>query len=271
MATKYVFEEVSIGDDLYLYVDGNSKITAGNGTYEDPKPNAFSLPHISTCPCSTKQCREACYVYGLQKHAPEVYAKYCQNERVVNKILLDDNIEYAEKFGEWISKNCEHGFRWHVSGDVMSKSYAFWITNVCNASTNVLHWIYTRSLPVVDILNYAENLVVNISADSENYSYVKLFLNSATFKVNADGSCIRETPIRNNRVCYSTRDGIIPDDLPENSVIFPDYSLRGRDLENPTEHSWWQGLSSENRKKVCPGDFFGQSEKHRCGVCKKCL
>jgi hypothetical protein len=84
MATAYVFEEIDLGNDLSFYVDGNSKITAGNGTYNEPKPNALSLPHISTCPGSTKQCRENCYVFGLKKYAPEVYEKYCQNERVIN-------------------------------------------------------------------------------------------------------------------------------------------------------------------------------------------
>ena len=65
--TSYVFTEVSVGYNLSLYADGNSKITVGNGSYDDPKPNALSLPHISTCPGSTNECRESCYVFGLQK------------------------------------------------------------------------------------------------------------------------------------------------------------------------------------------------------------
>ena len=52
-STKYVFTEINVYNDLNLYIDGNSKITAGNGSYDDPKPNALSLPHISTCPGAT--------------------------------------------------------------------------------------------------------------------------------------------------------------------------------------------------------------------------
>ena len=46
----YCIAEVDVGDGITLYVDGNSKITGSNGTFEDPKPNAFSLParrHVS--------------------------------------------------------------------------------------------------------------------------------------------------------------------------------------------------------------------------------
>lgn len=256
MSTSYVFTEVGIVNDLSLYIDGNSKITVQNGSYDNPKPNALSLPHISTCPGSTNECRASCYVYGLQNNAPEVYSKYMQNERVIHRILMSD---YSAKIsattlGAWISENCKYGFRWHVSGDVMYDRHAQWIVDVVNAS-NVLNWIYTRSLELVPILTRAEKLVVNVSADSDNYYLArKVALENKT------------------RICYLTRDGSIPSDLIYNdSVVFPDYNLRGRDLENPTESKWWQSLTLPERRSVCPADFFGQSEHHRCGPCNKCL
>jgi hypothetical protein len=256
MSTAYVFTEVEISNDIKLYVDGNSKITVGNGTYENPTPNALSLPHISTCPGATKECIASCYIYGLQKNASEVYAKYCQNERVIHKVLArpEEYLNIVYNFSNWISENCKDGFRWHVSGDVMNADHAHWIANVAGHSPNVRHWIYTRSLWLVDILARPVNLVVNVSADVENY-------------INA-----REAALTHGvRLCYLTRDGSFPDDLPEGSVIFPDYDLRGRDLTKPTDHLWWQGLSQEHKKMVCPADFFGQSEQHRCGPCTKCL
>lgn len=256
MATSYVFAEVDLGNDLKLYVDGNSKITVGNGTYDNPTPNALSLPHISTCPGATNACMHSCYIYGLQKNAPDVYAKYCQNERVINRFLMSKPSASmaAYDFGNWISKNCQDGFRWHVSGDVMNDRYAFWITDVAKAAVNVRQWIYTRSLSLVEILSGVSNLVVNISADADNYKQA------------------REMAVKHGvRICYLTQNGSLPEDLPDGSVIFPDYSLRGRDMEKPTEHSWWQGLSQEHRKMVCPPDFFGQSERYRCGPCTKCL
>ena len=256
MSTKYVFTEVPITPELTLYVDGNSKITVGNGTYDEPKPNALSLPHISTCPGATSQCMAACYVYGLQKNAPEVYQKYMQNERVIHRILMTNPrmMRSAEWFGKWISDNCADGFRWHVSGDVMGPRHAMWISKVVENSPDVRHWIYTRSFDLIPQLLMTENLAVNISADADNYAEARKY-----------------ATMYGGRICYMPRDGSLPDDLKEGEVILPDYSLRGRDMEKPTEHEWWKGLSQRHRQMVCPADFFGQSEQHRCGPCKKCL
>lgn len=254
--TKYVFTDVAIGDGLTLYVDGNSKVTVGNGSYENPLPNALSLPHISTCPGATTECLETCYVYGLRDNAPEVYAKYCQNERVLHRVLMYDDslLSSAFAFSHWMIDNCPDGFRWHVSGDVFSKRHAEWIVAVAKGAKNVRQWIYTRSLPFVGDLIQAPNLVVNISGDAENYKLAKkISLQTGT------------------RMCYMSRDGAVPEDLTDNDVIFPDYSLRGRELANPTDHQWWQGLSAKHRRMVCVADFFGQSEHHRCGPCGKCL
>lgn len=256
MVTAYVYTEVDIGQNLSLYIDGNSKVTINNGSYDKPKPNALSLPHISTCPGSTSLCRKSCYVYNLQKNAPEVYSKYMQNERVLHHILMNDNILSltAKNLGNWISVNCPHGFRWHVSGDVISKQHAEWIVKITEASPTVLHWIYTRSLAVVPILVQSKNLRVNISADSENYTLAK------------------QVAIENNtRICYFTPDGNIPKDLNTQSVIFPDYSFRGRDSSDTKGIEWFNSLSTIERKMICPADFFGQSENYRCGPCSKCL
>lgn len=256
MSTTYVFTEVPIGDGLTLYVDGNSKITVSNGTYDEPKPNALSLPHISTCPGATKQCMKSCYVFGLQQNAPEVYKKYAQNERALHRIMLSSVgvLASAELFGKWISENCPGGFRWHVSGDVMHDRHARWISMVVRNSTKVNHWIYTRTLDAIPTLIGFDNLTVNISADADNYA-------GARGVAKQSGA----------RICYLTHDGTLPDDLEDDDVILPDYSLRGRDMDKPIEHPWWQSLSQKHKKMVCPPDFFGQSERHRCGPCKKCL
>jgi hypothetical protein len=258
MATAYVCAEVDLGNGLILYVDGNSKITAGNGTYDNPAPNAFSLPHIATCPGATDVCLKSCYIFGLQKNAAEVYSKYCHNERMINRILMSKNTSSraAYLFGQWISNNCPDGFRWHVSGDVMNDRYAFWITDVCRESPNIRHWIYTRSLPLLSILDHVQNLTLNVSADEINYNDVK--------------AAIKETE-STARICYLTQDGSLPDDLPDDSVIFPDYNLRGRDMDKPTDHDWWKGLSQRHKRMVCVADFYGQSESYRCGPCTKCL
>lgn len=238
----------------YLHIDGNQKITAGNGTYYTPQPNAFSLVHISDCPGSTSICRKLCYVHGLVKHARATHMLYQHNSVEIRNILANDEGDsWATEMGAWISDNCEGGFRWHVSGDVFSDQYAKFIRDVCLESPSVDHWIYTRSFEFIAPLVEAPNLVVNLSVDAECYSSGR----EAAEKYGL-------------RMCYLTTDGFVPS-LPEDSVIFPDYNLRGRGLEDPKSSPWWQGLEHRERKQVCPVDFFGKSETLRCGPCDKCL
>jgi hypothetical protein len=261
--TNFCQAEVPLWDGLSFFIDGNSKITASNGSYDHPKPNAFSLPAASVsgsphCPGSTAACRSACYVHGLAKHAPEIYARYLQNADVLAYVLRSwrDALDAATILGDWITENAPGGFRWHVSGDVQSLEHAKWIADVCAMSRDVSFWIYTRTLVagIIEALIEAPNLTVNISADRENYY-------DARTAALATGA----------RLTYLAREGEWVPTLPAGSVIFPDYPLRGRDLPEPTEAPWWQTLTQEQRAQICPTDFFGQSEAHRCGPCRKCL
>jgi hypothetical protein len=253
-ATAFCMDKLEFNGQ-HLFFDGNQKITAANGTYEDPAPNAFSTVQVQDCPHRTPTCESTCYVHGLEKHANEIHQMYQHNSKTIREILSGpDRFGWVKTFATWIEENAQGGFRWHVSGDVFSLDYANFIRDVCLASPNVSHWIYTRSFPFVSPLTEASNLIVNLSADQDNYT------------------AARTTAKRFGlRVCYLTIDGTVPDDLEEDDVIFPDYSLRGRDLDKPTEHTWWQGLPQVNRKMVCPVDFFGKSESIRCGVCVKCM
>jgi len=239
------------GPDGFLWIDGNGKITADNGTLDNPKPNAFSLVEIEDCPGSTGVCRTACYVHGLKKHAPETHELYRHNSKEIRRILQRIGLatEWGICFGEWIGQNCK-SFRWHVSGDVFSSDYAQWIAFVCRNAPSVNFWIYTRSLDFVGLL-YAENLVVNLSADSENYEDA------------------REISQRyDKRICYLTSDGSVPEDLANGSVIFPDYSLRGGTERG---QQWFESLSPQYKSFVCPVDYHGKSENRRCGPCDRCL
>lgn len=267
IATTFCTAEVHVGQALTLWIDGNSKVTRGNGTYDNPKPNAFSLPAASVahayaspapraCPGSTPTCRASCYVKGLAQHAPEVYARYEQNAEVLAACLRSEALFYdsAEALADWIVLHAEYGFRWHVSGDVWNEQHAHWIATVCGFASHVPFWIYTRTFNVVPVLVAVDNLAVNISADVDNYPEARAVALS-----------------HGARVCYLTEDGALPADLPAGSVIFPDYALRGRGLDTPTAAPWWQGLSAEHRRMTCPTDFFSQSEAHRCGPCRKCF
>lgn len=252
--TVFVKEMVDLGHDIQVTIDGNSKITAENGHMNAPKPNAFSLPHISTCPGSTEVCRSSCYVNGLALHSQPTYQAYVQNERMMHRILMLHPSGFtatSRNMAEYIKQNVT-SFRWHVSGDLFSVQHAIWVNNVSLAAPDVTFWIYTRSFELVPYLD-APNLVVNLSADASNI-----------------GRALAVQEAHGLRICYMTNDGNIPK-LPRDSVVFPDYALRGRDLEEPTSAPWWQSLPQSSKKQVCPADFFGQTENTRCGPCRKCM
>jgi len=257
--TKFAVDTLSFqwrGEWFTVWFDGNGKITVDNGTFAEPVANSFSLPHIKYCPGSTPICEAECYVHGLQENEPEIYVNYEKNARAIERILADpDLLENAARcFAQWIIRHAPRGFRWHVSGDVFSADYAWFIIAVCRFAPDVPFWIYTRSFTFVPILINASNLVVNLSADANNYEQALAIHKK-----------------RGLRICYMTVGGSVPNDLPDGSVIFPSHQLRGRDLPDPKKAPWWRSLNSRQKKMVCPPDFFGQSERLRCGPCKRCL
>lgn len=254
-------------DTDFLWLDGNGKITAANGTLAEPKPNALSLVQIDDCPGSTPTCRASCYVHGLEKDAPSTHALYRHNSKKVREIVDEDHglDLYAEmwshQIGDWIAANARGGFRWHVSGDVLNKTHARWISAVCERSPKVDHWIYTRSFAFVGELG-ADNLAVNLSADRDNFD--------------AAVACAEDWP--GTRLCYLVTEAEIVDDpmavelrlarLRRGDVIFPDYALRdGTEIGR----QWFAALPSWAKQEVCPVDYAGKDEKRRCGPCPKCL
>lgn len=256
--TAFCAHKLEGSDGLHLWIDGNGKITAGNGTLEQPKPNAFSLVQIADCPGATSVCKASCYVHNLEKHAADTHALYKHNSQTIRLILnptgqsMDSPTQWARRMGTWIAQNCEGGFRWHVSGDVFSMRYANWIAQVCDASPNVRHWIYTRSFRFLKPLLDCANLTVNLSCDAENYD--------AAYALYEAGDPIR--------LCYLSHDGRVPTNLPPDSVIFPDYEFRGG---TPLGDGWWSLLLPHEKKMVCPVDFHGKAENRRCGPCDKCI
>lgn len=290
--TQFIHARVEIAPGLSFVIDGNSKITAGNGTYADPKPNAFSLPAasvdgVANCPGSTPTCRSSCYVRGLAKHAPDVYAAYAENKRALQAVLASGGgywIESACALGRWITEHASGGFRWHVSGDVWDTEHARWIAQVCYASPTVAHWIYTRTLEAVPELVRAPNLAVNVSADRDNADV-------AIAVARANGARVTYMAVPHmwarsgitEAICQKcgeidSPERVVTDmpcmpraDLRDGDVVFPDYPLRGRDLVDPKPHAYWQNALLRLKIMTCPADYFGQSENVRCGLCDKCL
>lgn len=259
MSTKFVLTKLDVNlpdkTKLSFWFDGNGKITVGNGSYDKPAVNSFSLIQIQDCPFATNICKSVCFVHNLEKKEAEVHEKYRQNSITIRKALnCSAYLEIVENaFAGWIKSNCLRGFRWHVSGDIFSLDYARFIRNVSLKAKPILCWLYTRSFVYVEPLLGIHNLVINLSVDKENWSEAAMLHQKYGL-----------------RLCYLTVEGEVPE-LPPGSVIFPSYELRGRDLAKPTDALWWQTLTLNQKRMVCPPDFFGQSEQHRCGPCKKCL
>lgn len=250
-STAFCTARIDVGLD-HLWIDGNAKITAGNGSFAHPSPNAFSLVQIADCPRSTETCRASCYVHGLEKHAQATHDLYKHNSATIRRILARPasvRAQWARSFAQWITRHASGGFRWHVSGDVFSADYAEFIRDVCQRAPDVRFWIYTRSFEYVGILVRAANLAVNLSADKDNYQ--------------AAERC-RSLHPRDVRICYLSDNGDVPATLIDGDVVFPDYSLRGDD-------GWRAKLPTQKQRMLCPVDFFGKSNSIRCGVCTKCL
>lgn len=260
MPTKFAFEKLVVlmsdGKEFIFWFDGNGKITGDDGFFENPAVNSFSLVQVQDCPFATPTCKRVCYVQGLEKAQQKIHNKYRHNSREIRKIL--PNSAHRETlvlvFANWISAHNLNGFRWHVSGDIFSLQYARFIRNVCDLAPETAFWLYSRSFRYLKPLAGSSNLIVNLSADKDNWAEALKIHRKFGF-----------------RLCYLTVEGEVPSELPDGSVIFPSYELRGRSLLKPTEVQWWQSLEKHYRRMVCPADFFGQSEHRRCGPCKKCL
>jgi hypothetical protein len=289
--TAFCSERIDGPEGTFLYVDGNGKITSRNGTLADPKPNAFSLVQVETCPGSTEACRSVCYVHNLETHQRATHDLYKHNTQEIRRILADRRLAdwWAATLGDWIRRNAPGGFRWHVSGDLFSPEYANWIAMVCSEAPAVDFWIYTRSfgdeyleaLESVSTINLHAfgkwkrgNLAVNLSCDRDNYELAKAARERWAGEVCNDidddgGAIIDRRPTF--RLCYLTLDGTVPADLPEDSVIFPDYALRPKAYPSLAESPWWGTLTADQRKMVCPVDAHGKAENRRCGPCDRCL
>jgi len=249
--TLFCAERIDGADGTTLWIDGNQKVTAGNGSYAEPRPNAFSILQVSDCPFRTPTCEAGCYVQNIEAGAPETHRLYRSNSATIRRILDGGSGlsgGWAARVAGYIIRNCAGGFRWHVSGDLFSLEYAEWVAKVVRYSPGVPHWIYTRSFPWIEPLLGRPNLSLNLSCDRDNYWLAR-----------------RYAEAHGLRLCFMTSDGELPDDLPKGSVVFPDYALRG------IEGEWWAGLDQARRRMVCPVDLVGKSRAVRCGPCKKCL
>lgn len=262
-STEFVSERLDGSDGRHLWLDGNQKITAGNGAYDAPRPNALSLLDRVDCPQRTPTCEASCYVQNLAAAQPDLHALYAHNSRTLREILDEGplaRLSWGVTLGLWIAQHATGGFRWHVSGDVTSRDHARWIRFVCRIADPVPCWIYTRSFAHVESLLNTDNLAVNLSADRDNFAAARQLADTHGL-----------------RICYlATEIGDVPAALRDGDVIFPDYPLRGpggahAPSDTRAASPFWASLTPAQRRAVCPVDLYGKSEAVRCGPCQKCL
>lgn len=117
-------------------------------------PN-WSLPPKVTCPGSTPECREACYVggkTGYYKMYPSVRKAYGDNLRSVTL----DNLWTIDAI-KALAKNPKY-FRIHVSGDFHKVDYINKWVNICKAFPKTQFLAFTRSWRVKRLVKALETL-----------------------------------------------------------------------------------------------------------------
>lgn len=259
--TAFCAMKVQVTDDPndFLWLDGNSKVTAGNGTLDLPRPNALSLVQVQDCPFATNTCKKSCYVHNLEGAQRTLHKMYQHNSAKIRALLYAWDATgdwgtgelWAMRLGAAIERKCAGGFRWHNSGDILSETHAKWIAMVVEHSQNVNHWIYTRSFGCIRPLLGQRNLTINLSADEDNYQDARVW-----------------AEVHKLRIAYMTIDGSYPCDLLDGAVIFPDYALRGG---TPRGNKWFASLEPRFKAMVCPVDVWGKADNRRCGPCDRCI
>lgn len=144
--------------------------------------NAWPLPvgpveSGGSCPGVTSACRD-CYAGGLEAAYPAFRRGMAGNLEALHHLygcggvslvgrVLADLVRHSERAQRAYGVR-RPVFRWHSSGDVFADWYARAIVRAVDATPDVEHWAYTRTLSAVGILRRASALSLYVSADFDN-------------------------------------------------------------------------------------------------------
>lgn len=151
--TAFCSVEVHGPGGLSLWLDGNGKITAGNGTLAEPKPNAFSLVQIEDCPQSTPTCRASCLASFHQVLTADLRYVRLSDIKEGDKLVSfdekrrDDERRLSYRTGTVLAVRHESAELFRIT---MSSGKQFWVTRdhrwlVRQAGGNH-EWRYTDQL-----------------------------------------------------------------------------------------------------------------------------
>jgi len=111
--------------------EGNSKL--------GKIPN-ISLPPVATCRKNVP-CAEDCYALKAYKLWPAVTQAWNENLQYIGVNGLGD---YFNAIEVWLGQRNPSHFRWHVSGDILSKQYLQGVYTVANTYPDTKFMLFTK-------------------------------------------------------------------------------------------------------------------------------
>jgi hypothetical protein len=146
-------------------------------------PNTWSLPagpleHGGSCPGATAAC-QGCYAANLEGAYPSLRRLVNGNLETIEHALECGGIATAAALlGAVVARSrdlqrqdgvARPVFRWHQDGDIFSERYARAIRRAVLEHQDVDHWIYTRTLGAVRLLQGLPGLRLFVSVDRYNW------------------------------------------------------------------------------------------------------
>lgn len=119
--------------------------------------------------------------------------------------------------------------RWHVSGDVFSRSYARKMLEIIGQSLHTTFWAYTRSwrvlaiFPLLKAMSFMPNMKVWFSVDAETGTPAEIPLGVRTAYLQTDAQeevkdaelVFLDYPLRRERLPLTVLSKVCPTDTPE--------------------------------------------------------
>lgn len=145
----------------------------GNKKYKGNDETGFiiwSIPPKTTCPFSTKHCRDKCYAVKAWNAYPTVRVARTQNQRTTFFDSFVDDVVAIISYLANTGKNKKRKkiiVRIHESGDFYSKKYLSYWLEICRRikeiDSRIVFWAYTKSFEFLVSENIPENLFIRAS------------------------------------------------------------------------------------------------------------
>lgn len=157
------------------YAFFNLTLPAYRGLWYDTKANEWKI--VTTCP-SAGMCKQICYARkGGYVQFP---AAFTFSARILNFLLNDwqgFKNQLSKEIDEEYQKLSQKGVivvvRWHDSGDFFNEKYLQIALDIAQATPEVIHYAYTKSVGMVDKASKPKNFVFNFSMGGTQDTSIK--------------------------------------------------------------------------------------------------